>query len=310
VIRLLLIALLLPLQAGTTIDVSPDGKGDHATLQAAIDAIPADRKTGYSIRLGPGTYREKIHIPADKPPIRLVGAGADKSIIVWNDAAKTPDSSGQELGTFRSATMTVGSSEFSAEGLTIENSYGTGSQALALRVTGDRCAFKNVSLLAWQDTLLVQTGRQYFEDCTISGHVDFIFGGSTAWFERCTIVCRGDGYITAASTPAESPYGLVFHACKIRAEKEATKVLLGRPWQNSPATIFIRCELPASIRPEGWDNWGDPAKEKTARYLEHRNSGPGAATAGRVSWAKQMDDLAAREITPRVVLKGWQPASR
>src|SRR5688500_18733490 len=68
VIRLLLIALLLPLQAGSTIDVSPDGKGDHATLQAAINAIPADRKTSYSIRLGPGTYREKIHIPADKPP--------------------------------------------------------------------------------------------------------------------------------------------------------------------------------------------------------------------------------------------------
>ena len=74
-------------------------------------------------------------------------------------------------------------------------------QALAIRVDGDRAAFRNCRFVGWQDTILLNRGRQYFEGCYIAGHVDFIFGGATAFFERCTIVARRDGYITAASTP-------------------------------------------------------------------------------------------------------------
>jgi pectinesterase len=230
-VRLLLLALMLPAFAGGTVDLRPGG---GTTLQAAIDAIPDGRSSTYTIRLAPGVYREKIHVPARKPPIRVTG---DRAVITWSDGATTPDAAGHPLGTFRSATMTVEAAGFSAEGITVENTFGTGSQAVALRVSGDRCTFRRVALLGWQDTLLVEKQRQYFEDCTITGHVDFIFGGATAWFERCTVTCRGNGYITAASTPESSPHGLVFHRCRILAERKRR----GCSWAALGRTARPRC---------------------------------------------------------------------
>lgn len=41
------------------------------------------------------------------------------------------------------------------------------------------------------DTFYSKNGsRSYFTDCEISGHVDFIFGGGIAVFDRCTIIAR------------------------------------------------------------------------------------------------------------------------
>ena len=42
--------------------------------------------------------------------------------------------------------------------------------------------------------------------------------------------------------------------------------------------------------------------EKTARYAEHGNTGPGARTAQRVPWARSLSDAEALALTPRAVL--------
>ena len=65
------------------------------------------------------------------------------------------------------------------ENLTVENAAGPAGQAVALRLDGDRIIVRNSRLLGWQDTLLVNRGRHYFEDTFIAGHVDFIFGAGT-----------------------------------------------------------------------------------------------------------------------------------
>ena len=45
----------------------------------------------------------------------------------------------------------------------------------------------------------------------------------------------------------------------------------------------------AAVVAEGWNNWGQPAREQTARYGEFGSSGPGAlALARRVAWAKKL----------------------
>ena len=54
-----------------------------------------------------------------------------------------------------------------------------------------------------------------FENCYLEGHVDFIFGGATCYFERCRIHCLRGGYITAASTPDTNRFGYVFYDCEI-----------------------------------------------------------------------------------------------
>jgi pectin methylesterase-like acyl-CoA thioesterase len=54
-------------------------------------------------------------------------------------------------GTFGCGTIIVEGEDFIAENITFENSAPQGSgQAVALRVTADRCAFYNCRFLGWQ----------------------------------------------------------------------------------------------------------------------------------------------------------------
>jgi len=159
--------------------------------------------------------------------------------------------------------------------------------------------------------VLVNRGRHYFEDCYIEGHVDFIFGGATAYFERCHLHCLRDGYITAASTPPTQPYGLIFRHCRITGEP-GVRTYLGRPWRPHAMTVFLNTFMSEVVRPEGWHNWGDPAREKTVRYAEHGNHGPGANRALRVPWARWLSAEEAASLTPTHVLSGsdgWAPAA-
>ena len=98
-------------------------------------------------------------------------------------------------------------------------------------VSADRAFFKNCRFLGFQDTLYTygKQSRQYYEDCYIEGTVDFIFGWSTAVFNRCHIHSKRDGYVTAPSTDQGKKYGYVFYDCKLTASPEAKKVYLSVP---------------------------------------------------------------------------------
>ena len=106
--------------------------------------------------------------------------------------------SNKEAGSTSAAYATyIGGHDFHAENITFENSFGTGSQAVAILVEADRAVFRKCRFLGWQDTLYAKNGRQYYKDSYIEGHVDFIFGQAAAVFENCHIHSKGDGYIAA-----------------------------------------------------------------------------------------------------------------
>ena len=265
------------------------------------------------IRIKPGIYKELIHVQRERREFtfRLVGDDPEKTILTYNLQANLPGPDGQPIGTFHTPSTTIDADDFTAENLTFENSAGTVGQALAIRVDGDHATFRNCRFLGWQDTILLNRGRQYFENCTIAGHVDFIFGAATAWFEKCHIHCLGDGYITAASTPADQPFGFIFSNCKITSDKPEARTWLGRPWRIYASTIFLNTEMSGVVRPEGWNDWEKPGAHKTARYAEFGSSGPGASPKQRVDWSKQLTKAEASAITPEKVLgglDGWNPA--
>lgn len=307
--------------------VAFDGSGTHTTVQAAIDAAPttATAAKPHRILVKSGTYREHVVIPAEKPFVQLLGepGEAERTVITLDTNVKTPvpgDASGKTLSTPDSAVVLIRASNFTAENITFENTTPREArvQALALYVTGDRAAFRRCRFLGWQDTLRADSpkggpaSRQYFSACYIEGHVDFIYAAGVAVFDRCRIHAKADGYLTAASTPAEAPFGYVFLDCVVTAASEVTKgFYLGRPWRPHAATAFLRCELPAKLAPAGWHNWGKAENEKTARYAEHKNTGPGADTSPRVPWAKQLTDAEAAAYTMENILggaDGWRPA--
>lgn len=292
--------------------VAADGSAQYRTVQEAINAAPQSTSAAarWVIFVKAGTYHELVYVQREKRFVALVGEDPARTVITHQLKASDVGLDGQPIGTFRTPTMYVDADDFSAENLTIQNDAGPVGQALAIRVDGDRVVFRNCRFLGWQDTMLLDRGRQYIEDSFIAGHVDFIFGGATAFFERVHLHAWRDGYLTAASTPAEQPFGLVFANGQITADSPNVKTYLGRPWRDFAAVTFLNTRMTDVIRPAGWHNWDRPERERTARFREFGSTGPGASPAERVAWATTLSASEAQAITVTRVLAGsdgWDP---
>jgi pectinesterase len=295
----------------TDLVVALDGSGQFKSVQDAIMSVPAGSAASpVVIHIKPGTYKELIYIQHEKRFFHLVGEDAEKTILTFDLQANMIGPNGKPMGTFRTPSTVIDADDFTAENITFENTAGPVGQALAIRVDGDRVVFRRCRFLGWQDTVFINRGRQYFEDCYITGHVDFIFGAATAFFERCHIHCLRNGYITAASTYDYDQYGFVFSNCKITGESSEMKTYLGRPWRDFSNVIYLNTEMSAVVRGAGWQNWDLPGREKTARYGEYNSTGPGANPKARVSWSRQLTRSEAKQITVKRVLSGvdgWVP---
>lgn len=314
---------LLGRSASADAIVAADGTGQFCSVQDAISAAPM--RTGaadprWVIFVKAGVYHERVYVQRERGNIHILGEDAATTVIAYDLHANLPGPDGKPLGTFRTPTVQIDGDGMLWENVTIANIAGEPgpragappvAQALALRVDGDRVVFRHCRFLGWQDTMLVNRGRHYLVDCYIEGSVDFIFGAATAYFDRCHIHCLGDGYITAASTPEGQPHGLVFADCKITGVA-GVKSYLGRPWRDYAKTVFLRTQMSAVVRPEGWHNWSKPHAELNATCAEFANTGPGALLAGRVAWMKHPETGDSARYTPAAVLAGqdhWRPVA-
>jgi pectinesterase len=284
--------------------VAADGTGKYTTIQAAVDAVPANNTSRQTITIKAGTYREIVTIPANKPYVTLQGLGssAAQTVIVNNH------SSAGGYGTSGSATVFVSGHDFTATNLSMSNDYGEGSQAVAVNVSADRSVFNNVRFLGAQDTLLVNSGRSYYPNSYVEGTVDFIFGGGTAVFNASTIYEKRTtgGPITAAKTDAGNPYGFLFYKCTITGAT-AGKTQLGRPWGAAAQVLYRESSLSSALATA--QPWIDMSSNswKNARFFEYKNTGSGATTNSN---RPQMSDSTAANHTPQKYLAGtdgWNP---
>ncbi len=318
-------ALTLSGPMAAQITVAADGSGDFKNVQAAVDAAP---QAGAVIRIKPGTYREMVVI--DKPHIQLRGTGSDpRQVVLSYDL-----SAGTAGGTGKSASVLVNGDNFYAANLTIENTFSRGrpltqqgSQAVALRVRGDRAVFRQVRLLGYQDTLYAdgkgcdseqgpcRPARQYFYGCYIEGSVDFIFGDAAAFFDRSEIhaLAHPIVMITAQSKRYEGEYsGFLFDHCRLTAEAGASKVYLGRPWRSHALVVFLNTEMAREIVPAGWLEWRHDDRDSlpTVFYAEYNSSGPGANPKARDPHSHQLTAAEAAKFSVKSWLAGddgWNP---
>ncbi|SEF74851.1 Pectate lyase [Nonomuraea solani] len=336
-IALTVFATALPAAAATgrgTLVVAADGSGDHATVQDAVNAVPAGNTRPVTILVRKGTYRQQVVIPADKPHITLAGDTRDprEVVLTYDVSAATPKPDGSgPYGTSGSASYVISAPDFTAKNLTFENAYDEAangpSQAVAVRTTGDRQVYDNVRFLGNQDTLYANTAsattvaRQYFRDCYVEGDVDFIFGRATAVFDGCVIkaLTRGsadnNGYVTAASTELSNPYGFLIYRSHLTSDAPARTVHLGRPWPaggsaTARGQVLVRESwLGQQVKAAPWTdmsglNW------REARLSEYRNHGPGA---GVNDDRPQLTPEQARAFEPENHLAGtdgWSPFRR
>lgn len=297
----------------TRITVALDGSGDFTSIEKAVESCKSFPYQTITIYIKNGIYHEKVRIPAWNTKISLVGQSKDSTILTYGDSFNKIDKGPNS--TFYTATLLVQGNDFQAENLTVENSAGPVGQAIALDVEADRCSMINCRILGNQDTLYAagENARQYFYQCIIEGTTDFIFGEATALFEDCTLKCKANSFITAASTSKNTAYGFVFKNCTLVAASGVHKVYLGRPWRRYAKTVYTNCRMGSFIAPAGWYNWNDPDNEKTVFYAEYHSSGAGANPAARVSWSKQLTGPQAMQYDARHVFSGnreWLPPAR
>ncbi|XP_022727201.1 putative pectinesterase 11 isoform X2 [Durio zibethinus] len=290
-------ATAIDMSTAILLRVDQAGNGDFRKIQDAVDAVPSNNSALYFIWVKPGTYREKIVVPGDKPFITLSGTQASDTIITWSDSGEI----------FDSATLTVLASDFVGRNLTIQNTYGTSGKAVAMRVSGDRAAFYGCRILSYQDTLLDDAGKHYFSNCYNEGATDFVCGNAASLYERCHLhsLSTGNGSITAQRriSPSENT-GFTFLCCKITGIGAA---FLGRPWGAYSRVVFALTYMSSVIVPQGWDDWQDQSKHCTVYYGEYKCNGPGADTSKRVQWSHRLShDEAAPFLTKDIIGgRGW-----
>lgn len=267
--------------------VDCNGRGDFQTIQACFDALPSKPGEWRTVRIMPGTYREKVTLDVYKDKVAIVGQGDVR--IVWDDySGKVVD--GYEMTTYDSYTMSLQADDVFLQGIIVENDAGRVGQAVALETRGDRIWIDRCRLIGNQDTFFAKgyVSRVYVTYSSIEGTTDFIFGPSIVGFDSCEIHCKADSFITAASTTERNKYGFVFYKCRVTAADGVTRIYLGRPWKSTARTVWWMCEFPAAIRPEGWRDWHDAARKGDVFYAECECTGPGADRSGRVAWSHEL----------------------
>jgi pectinesterase len=336
--------LAQPARKKKTIVVAADGSGQFKTVQEAVDSAPDGN---VRINIKPGEYRNLISISANGIELRGLGKTPEDVVLVYDNSAGTPGPDDRQLGTGRSGTMMLTGDDFYAENLTIANDFekrhersNQGSQAVALHVTGDRDVFRKVRFLGFQDTLyadsklchtpaadggtshpneqvrssgapICHAARQYYADCYVEGHVDFIFGDAKAVFDRCEIHTMPhvmDTLTAQSRMRPEEDSGYVFRDCTVTGAEGSEDILLGRPWRAYSTVVFLNTDFKAPLDPAGWKEWNGALA--TSDYAEFNSHGMAGDVAKRIAPSKQLTAADVAKYATKTWFAGtdgWDP---
>ncbi len=276
--------------ATTIVYLGGSGTGHYTTLQAAVNALPS---TGGEVEVETGTYTGQATI--SKPNVWLIGQGSNADDAVLTDNLSAAGTGSDEASS--TVIVTNAATGFYASDLTIQNTYGTGSQALALFIEADETVIRDLDILGNQDTLFVGSegcssstctpARQYFYDTYIQGNIDFIFGDGATVFDTCTVQIDENGSLTGETTVTAQNRkftnylsGFVFWNSTVRSNPATgeTNDYLGRPWSSLSDVTYINTDMTAPINKAGWIEWepGTTTYLDTATYSEYGSTGAGA----------------------------------
>ncbi|MGX1269190.1 pectinesterase family protein [Streptomyces phaeoluteigriseus] len=316
-----------------TLYVDAGGRGDHTSVG---DAVAAATGTGRTLVLAPGTYRETVAVDVTRTEATWIGASENPRdvVIVFDNAAGTPKPGGGTYGTTGSATTTVQADGFTARWITFANDWlradhpgVTGTQAVAIKVQGDRSAFHHCRFLGHQDTLYADTtalgtfARQYFSHCYAEGDVDFVFGRGTAVFEHChfrtldrtDLAAAPYGFVFAPSTAGANPRGYLVTGSRVTSGAPDAHYKLARPWVPSsdptarPMLTVRDTHLGTGIDAVApYANMSASFPWQNQRFAEYHNSGPGAVVSVPEN-RPQLTPEQAESATRTAYLGDWTP---
>ena len=217
-----------------------------------------------SIFIYSGTYTEQVTIPSLAGELIIYGYTTDTSSYTSNVVTIQHSSSLASGAPDDEHTGTVINTSANTKfyNINIKNTYGEGSQAIALSAYNTQQGYYGVGLYGYQDTLLSETGNQVYGKCYIQGAVDFIFGQhARTWIDSTDIrVSASGGAITAngRSSSSDVSYYVINKSSVDTAQGDSVSsgsVYLGRPWSEYARVCFQNTVLSAVINSAGWEIW-------------------------------------------------------
>jgi pectin methylesterase-like acyl-CoA thioesterase len=298
--------------AGTNdLVVAADNSGDFATVQGALDFLPYGNTQPVLIEVRDGIYQEIVYVN-HKNGITIRGESRHGTVITY------PNNNNLNNGSSTRTLCNVVGNDVAFENLTISNStpYG-GSQAEALRVSGQRFIFNNGDLASYQDTFLINNAGNdaYIYNSHIQGDTDFIWDDGAVVFQNCEIEAMHPGYNCQMRTPDADHYGAVFLDCSLTKAYNFTGHYLARIDPNIypySAVAYINCKMDTHIAPVGWllNNLTSTSPTNQLRFWEYQSTDLNGNLLGvsqRAPYSRQLTAAEANAMRNLTNVFGWLP---
>ncbi|KAJ1309979.1 hypothetical protein OPQ81_006737 [Rhizoctonia solani] len=279
--------------------ITVGSKGKYKTLAAALEDTGSDTYFIYS-----GNYTGQTTIT--RANIKIYGETTNAQAYGSNTVTFTDNIPASVAGDDeRSATIRVQAAGVSFYNLNIVNTYGKQalkSQAIALSVEQGKFACYACQIKGYQDTLLAESGTQFYGKSYIEGAVDYIFGQrGSIWVTKSTLKSIGNGCITASGR--SSPDNNYYVIDNSTIEGTGT-VYLGRPWAAYARVIFQNNNIGSNVVAAGWQAWNSTTpRTDHVLFGEYNNNGMGAWRSGRAGFATKLSTGVS--ITTVLGSTGW-----
>ncbi|KAH6904435.1 pectinesterase [Coprinopsis sp. MPI-PUGE-AT-0042] len=275
----------LIVRAGTTTS------GEYKTLQAAVNALPND-SSARTIFIFPGTYNEQVYITR-AGPLTVYGYTSDTNSYKSNQVTLQAGVPASQAGSNdASGTLRIHKDNFKLYNVNVKNTYGQGSQAIAISQYGSRVGLYACGFYGYQDTLYANKGTQVYLKGYIEGATDFIFGRQgSAYFGGNTIAVKGPGWVTASGRESNDAGSYVFEKNTIVLASGSSnlnnKAYLGRPWGAYAKVVFKSTVINAPLNNALWSVW-NTGDERTSNILFGDYNTTGIGGISRPGFAKAL----------------------
>ncbi|HEX8117472.1 MAG TPA: pectinesterase family protein, partial [Pyrinomonadaceae bacterium] len=309
-----------PAAGATQLTVAADGSGDFATVQGAVDFVPANNAKRVVILVKKGTYTEIVYVGSNKPFVTVRGEDRSLSVIQYaNNNNFNPTS------TTTRAMFGVDAADFTLENITLRNTTPQGgSQAEAFRGNNNRIVLNRVSLYSFQDTLLLQGQSNqggFVTDSYVEGDVDFVWGAGAVFFQNTEFkMLRTDAFYNQARN-GSGRNGYVYVNCKFTRAAGITGAYLNRidpddfPFSQ---VVLINSQMDG-VRADPWQ-FNSPSFTVNAtnypniRMWEYNSrdlNGNPVDVSQRAAISRQLTAAEAVQWSdPAFVLGGWAPQTK